>query len=511
MRPVVTVGEMRAIDAEACSAGPAGVLVERAGAGVARAAVRMLGGTYGRRVVVVAGKGHNGDDGRVAAERLRRLGARVTVMPAAAGPAGPGAPAVLPQCDLVIDAAYGTGSRGDYRAPTAPAATPVLSVDIPSGVAGDSGQAGDGAVVADATVTFAALKPGLVLGDGRWHAGQVEVADIGLDVSRARIHVVDDADVALSLPRRRPEGHKWDTAVAVVSGSPGMLGSARLCSRAAMRAGAGMVRLGVPGAAPSDLPADEVVARTLPADGWEQDVLADVGRCKALVVGPGLGRSAAVTSAVRRLVAEAALAMVVDADGLNALGDAEAVAELAGRRSHPLVLTPHAGEFARLAGNPPGPDHIGAARQLARRCRAIVLLKGTTTVVADPEGEVLVCLAGSPRLATAGTGDVLSGVIGALLARGVQALAAAGLGAHVHGSVAGLGPAEGLVAGDLLDLLPVSLSRLATVAPGGGVGSGTGAGPAGRPGTEVGAGSGLGARPGAAEGPDSAGGLAARG
>ncbi len=468
MRPVVTVAEMKAIDAQALGGGPADVLVQRAGAAVARAAVRMLGGTYGRRVVVVAGKGHNGDDGRVAAQRLRRRGVRVAVMPAATGP---GAPAGLPGCDLVVDAAYGTGFRGDYRAPAVPPGAQVLAVDIPSGVAGDSGQAGEAAVVADATVTFGALKPGLVQGPGRWLAGPVEVADIGLDVSRALIHVVDDAEVARCLPRRRPEGHKWDTAVAVVAGSPGMMGSARLCSRAAMRAGAGMVRLGVPRAAPCDLPADEVVATTLPPADWAEDVLADVARCKALVVGPGLGRSAQVASAVRRLVADAGLPMVVDADGLNVLGGVEAVAELAGQRSHPLVLTPHAGEFARLAGAPPGPDHVAATRDLARQCRATVLLKGTTTVVADPQGEVLVCLAGSPRLATAGTGDVLSGVIGALLARGLDALAAAGLGAHLHGAAAGWGRAEGLVAGDLLDLIPAWLSCLVGAAPGGAGGS----------------------------------------
>lgn len=480
MRPVVTVAEMKAIDAEALGGDPADVLVERAGAAVARAARRMLGGTYGRRVVVVAGKGHNGDDGRVAAQLLRRQGALVEVVPAVAASAGSGVRAALPGCDLVIDAAFGTGFRGGYQAPAVPPGAGVLAVDIPSGVAGDSGEAGEGSVVADATITFGALKPGLVQGAGRWQAGQVEVADIGLDVGRARIHVVDDAEVARSLPRRRVEGHKWDTAVAVVAGSPGMMGSARLCARAAMRAGAGMVRLGVPGAAPSDLPADEVVTRTLPAAGWDEEVLADITRCKALVVGPGLGRGEEVGSALRRLVAEAEVPMLVDADGLNALGDAEAVAELASSRGHPLILTPHAGEFARLAGAPPGPDHIQATRDLARRCGATVLLKGTTTVVADPDGEVLVCLAGSPRLATAGTGDVLSGVLGALLARGLDALAAAGLGAHIHGSAGGLGPVEGLVAGDLLDLLPVWLSAL-VVASSGGAGDGQGLGvPPGR-------------------------------
>src|SRR2546421_3342447 len=420
MKPVVTVEEMKAIDAEAQQRVSLDALVDRAGAAVARSVLRRLGGSYGRRVVVVAGKGHNGDDGRVAADRLRRRGVGVSVVDA--GAAGER----LAPCDVVVDAAYGTGFRGDYRAPEVPSGATVVAVDIPSGVNGDTGEAAAGAVRADATVTFAGLKPGLLLGEGPVRCGSVEVVDIGLDVSRAGVHVVEDADVGDLVPRRPRDTHKWETAAYVAAGSPGMMGSATFCSLAAMRAGAGMVQLGVPGAGPRDLPNSEIVAHGLPAEGWDADVLDVVARCRALVLGPGLGRSEAAAAAVRRLVAESPVPVLVDADGLNVLGRAREVADLIARRSTPVLLTPHDGEFARLAGSAPSPDRLGSARDLAHRSGAVVLLKGSTTVVAAPGGRKLLSTSGSPRLATAGTGDVLSGIIGAFLARGLSAVEAAG-------------------------------------------------------------------------------------
>lgn len=441
MIPVVTPEEMKAVDERAPV--PTEVLVERAGAAVARAALRMLGGGYGRRVVVVAGKGNNGADGRAAAERLRRGGARVTVIDAAS------APQRLPPSDLVIDAAFGTGFRGDYEAPD-PGAAPVLSVDIPSGVDGLTGQAGDGAVSATATVTFAALKPGLLLGAGPERAGPVEVADIGLDVSPARIHLVQDEDVAAYLPPRPRDAHKWRSAVFVVAGSPGMMGAPLLVSRAALRAGAGYVNLGVPGAALEHMPpGSEVVAKALPQTGWAERVLRESERCKAMVVGPGLGRDDGTLAEVRRLLAESPVPAVVDGDALSAAEGPLGVG---------AVLTPHAGEYERLSGSPLGPDRLDAARRLSADVGAVVLLKGATTVVASPDGEVLVSVTGDPRLATAGTGDVLSGVIAAFLAQGMDSLRAAGLAAHVHGSAARLGPARGMVAGDVVELLPAWLS-----------------------------------------------------
>lgn len=433
---------------DAAASEPVEVLVARAGAVVARAAVRILGGTYGRRVVVVAGKGNNGADGRWAAARLARRGARVLVLEAG------GSPADLPACELVIDAAYGTGFHGEYAAPRPPAGVPVLAVDIPSGVDGLTGEAGEGAVRADATVTFAALKPGLLLGDGPERSGRVEVAGIGLDTSGARMHLVEDADVGARLPRRRREAHKWQTAVFVAAGSAGMVGSALLAARSALRAGAGNVRLGIPGADVRLLPLAELVGIPLPPEGWAVHALEAAARCKGMVVGPGLGRDAATVADARRLLGGSPQPAVVDADGLAAVDGA-----VPGDATR--VLTPHDGEYRLLCGSPPGADRVGAARALAGRSGAVALLKGTTTVVAAPDGDVRFVTSGGPRLATAGTGDVLAGVIGAFLACGLDGLDAASLGAHVHGAAAALAPAWGLVAGDVVELLPLALTRFA--------------------------------------------------
>jgi NAD(P)H-hydrate epimerase len=451
VQPVLTVAEMQAVDAAAQATTPVEVLVERAGTAVAVAALEMMAGAYGRRVVVVAGKGNNGADGRVAAAVLRRRGARVTLVE-------PGSVGVLPAADLVIDAAYGTGFRGEYRAPTVAPGTPVLAVDIPSGVLGDSGRAPGTVLPADRTVTFAALKPGLLQGDGLSLAGMVSVADIGLPAEGARAHLVGDADVTFLVPPRRREDNKWSSAVLVVAGSPGMTGAAGMCARAALRAGAGMVRLGVPGGDVADSPAAEAVGVALPAHGWAEMALGEAERCRAIVVGPGLARHPSTAAEVRRLVTGTAVPLVVDADGLFALGRLDDGEPL--RSEGTVVLTPHDGEYRRLLGDPPGPDRIAAARRLATAGGAVALVKGGPTVVADPAGRALVATAGSARLATAGTGDVLSGVIGAFLARGVAPLEAAALAAHVHGRAAGRGPAEGLMAGDLPDLISSFLSDL---------------------------------------------------
>lgn len=295
MIPVVTPAEMGSIDAAAPE--PVEVLIGRAGAAVARTAVRMLGGTYGRRVVVVAGKGNNGNDGREAARRLRRRGVRVVEVDATA------LPERLPPCDLVIDAAFGTGFRGEWTAPATEA--PVLAVDIPSGVDGLTGVVSGSPLPAERTVTFAALKPGLLVGPGAALAGVVAVAVIGLDVSSARTHLVEAADVAAWLPPRAPAAHKWQGAVRIVAGSPGMTGAAHLAARAALRAGAGYVTLSSPGVDDDPRAPTEVVGRPLPDEGWAAVVGEDLGRFGALVVGPGLGRSPGTAAEVQALVAAA--------------------------------------------------------------------------------------------------------------------------------------------------------------------------------------------------------------
>jgi NAD(P)H-hydrate epimerase len=451
MLVVVTPEEMAAVDAAAPE--PVEVLIGRAGAATARAALAMLGGSYGRHVVVVAGKGNNGNDGRSAAERLRRHGVRVTVVDAAA------APAELPQADLVVDAAYGTGFRGAYEAPDAGDAL-VLAVDVPSGVHGLTGQVSGAPLAADRTITFAALKPGLLFHPGRALAGDVEVADIGLDVSSATAGLVEAADITRWVLPRSPTSHKWKAAVLLVAGSPGMTGAAHLAAGAAQRAGAGMVRVASPGVGHDPgLPTEAVGLPLDDVDEWDAALGESLARVQALVIGPGLGRAETTTAAVHRLVAAAHdTAVLVDGDGLTALG--ERAAEILGDvRSTPAVLTPHDGEYQRMAGHAPGDDRLAAARELAERTQAVVLLKGPTTVVAHPDGRARFVTTGDQRLATAGTGDVLSGTIGALLARGVAPLEAAAAGAWLHGAAARLGPAEGLVASDIVDLLPEAFAR----------------------------------------------------
>lgn len=410
MQPIVTPLEMGEVDRAAPE--PVEVLIDRAGAAVARVALQMLGGAYGRRVVVVAGKGNNGADGRSAAARLRRRGVVVHVVEAEGLDAEAGR---LVRCDLVIDAAYGTGFRGEHRPPRV-GGVPVLAVDIPSGVDGLTGVAHGEPWAATRTVTFAALKPGLLLADGPRLCGVVEVADIGLDVSVASANLVEPADVAAWWPRRASGAHKWRSAVWVVAGSPGMAGAAALCAAGAARAGAGYVRLSTPGVDGHPGGPIEAVGVGLPAEGWAQEVLDDLGRFGAAAVGPGLGRSDVVTTEVQRLVAVAPVPVVVDGDGLNALGD-EAADVIRGR-AVPTVLTPHDGEFERLAGGRPGADRFAAVRDLARRTGAVVLLKGPLTLVAQPSGEVLAVRAGDQRLATAGTGDVLTGMVAAALSTG---------------------------------------------------------------------------------------------
>jgi NAD(P)H-hydrate epimerase len=449
VEPILTPSEMSAVDAAAPD--PTEVLVARAGAAVARSAVRLLGGRYGRRVAIVCGKGNNGADGRVAAERLARAGVGTTVLDAI------DLPARLIGYDLVIDAAYGTGFRGEFRAPDV-GDTPVLAVDLPSGLDGLTGAAAGSPFTATATVTFAAWKPGLLLGDGPEHAGAVEVADIGLPVG-SRAGLVGDRDVAGWWPTALRDDHKWRYACWLVAGSPGMAGAAVLASRGALRTGAGYVRLSTPGGADDPRTSPEVVTAGLPRTGWERAVVEGAARFGSVVVGPGLGRDDATCHAVVSLAQRCPIPLVVDGDGLWCLS----------RDDRPVppgetaVLTPHDGEFAQLTGGPPGGDRIAAARQLAADRNAVVLLKGPATVVAAPDRRVAVVTSGDARLATAGSGDVLAGMVGALLARGVEPFAAAAAAAHVHGrTAAASGRPVGLAAGDLPDLIPAVLAELLT-------------------------------------------------
>jgi NAD(P)H-hydrate epimerase len=474
MKPVLTPAEMKAADQRAIASGtPETVLVERAGAAVARHAVRTLGGTYGRRVVVVCGKGNNGADGLVAARLLRARGVGIEVVSLGSHPLVADLVRVLTRADLVIDAMYGTGFRGSLDGDAAIIARAlddhaVLAVDIPSGIDGTTGEARGVAVRARETITFAALKPGLLFEPGRSHAGIVRIADIGIDPGHAAAQVLDAPD--LTIANRAPDAHKWSTAVLVIGGSTGMIGAPLMAARAAARCGAGMVVCGLPGADAAARASDaEIVTRALsatPEGALDTDaarvMLKDVERFHAVIIGPGLGRDDRTQTAVRRMVAECPVPLVVDADALNALAVDLApcgVRHAAGLS--PMVITPHAGEFARLAGEAVGPDRIASARKLAARTHAVVVLKGPGTVIAAPDGAVVINRTDGPALASAGTGDVLSGVIGGLIATGAAPFAAAATGTYVHGRAASAaGTGSELIATDLIAALAPTLESL---------------------------------------------------
>jgi NAD(P)H-hydrate epimerase len=503
MLPILTPAEAAALDQASVAAGVSVLsLMEAAGAAVARAAAVVAGGAYGRRVVVLCGKGNNGGDGLVAARLMDRAGMGVTVVlleePGAfEGPARTNFRRLedgggrwvsadqldheLARADVAVDAVFGSGFHGTLdgryqdavrRLNAAPA--PVVSVDIPSGVHGESGMVGGGDPVwAAVTVVCGVLKPGVVFQPGAERAGRVEIADIGFprDLVRSELQLVEAADVAGWLPLpRSPIAHKRSSVVLVVAGSADMTGAASLCSTAAYRAGAGMVTLAstpqvidvarqrVPEATFLPLPATDTGC--IDASGWEalRERLTGVD---AVAIGPGLGRHESTRRLIRHVVRESPAPLVVDADGLNAFaGEAWAIAE----RASDAVLTPHAGEFARLMdlGDEAG-DSVELVRKSSRTTGCVVLLKGARTLVAVPTGGVRVNPTGGPALATAGTGDVLTGTLAALLARGIgRAPADAAIAAaYVHGLAGDLATerrGEGTVASYVADLLPEAIA-----------------------------------------------------
>ena len=433
---------MKVIDAQATESEE--ILIQRAGHAVATAALRMLGGSYGRRVIIIAGKGNNGQDGRVAAQLLQRRGVRCKLN-------APG-PDVLGDADLVIDAAYGTGFRDSWEPPPQPQC-PVLAVDIPSGVDGLTGE-DSGSLRAQQTITFGALKPGLLLEPGASRAGNIEIADLGLRITSSQCNLITDQDLFAPLSQRTATDHKWTNAVRLIAGSPGMTGAAQLAASGALRAGAGMVVASSPTTdiQQRDMPT-EVVTRQLANDDWLPEVLKDLERFAALLVGPGLGTEPHTLAMTAELIERAPIPTVVDADGLTAVATRPSVLK---RRTSPTVLTPHDGEFEKLTGSPPAADRCAAVRNAAQN--SVVLLKGPTTLISDTQGDLIFVRNANQRLATAGTGDVLTGIIGALT-RNTPAHLAAAAAAHWHGQAAQLADAD-MTASDLPALLQSARSAM---------------------------------------------------
>jgi NAD(P)H-hydrate epimerase len=308
-------------------------------------------------------------------------------------------------------------------------------------------------LVANRTVTFGAPKTGMLLGDGPSFCGEIDIVDVGIDpLDDDTAFLVEPTDVAAWLPPRDRLSHKWNNAVRVIAGSAGMGGAASLVSMAAMRAGAGMVHLSWrAGDASFNVPT-EVVGKVLPTDNWAAFISQDVHRFQSLVIGPGLGRGDDVGVQVRSVLA-CDISMVIDGDGLSAAVDPTGKLDTLSARTAPTVLTPHDGEFAVLGGDAENLDRIGTTKALAERTGCTIVRKGPTTIISSPDGRVYLVASGDERLATAGTGDVLAGIIGAFLARGLAAPEAAAAGAFIHGMAGSSLPAEGAIARDVVALI----------------------------------------------------------
>jgi NAD(P)H-hydrate epimerase len=498
LEPLYDAEQMRAIDKWAIEQRgiPGLELMERAGAGLARLVVDVA---PGGDVAVVCGGGNNGGDGYVVARLLREQGRDVRVLTTSdpaklkgdarvnferlpGDPPQPFAAAALGRAAVIVDAVLGTGFSGAPRDDVAAAIAamneapaPVVAADVPSGVDASTGAVAGEAVRAVVTGTFAAAKPGLWIHPGKAHAGEVVVIDIGIGAVGAAstptaptIGLIGEGALA-AYPHRDQDSTKFVSGhVLVTGGSRGLTGAVCLAALAAMRAGAGYVTACVPATLNDifEIKLTEVMTAPLPdhdgahtAFGAAEVLRRARERGGVLVLGPGLGRSDGALGLAHRLAREAPIPLVLDADGLNA--HAGRLDDLADRPA-PAILTPHGGELARLLevdSDAVNAERLRHAREAARRSGAIVLLKGDDTIVAEPEGRVGISRGGSPALATAGTGDVLSGVIAALLARGMAPFDAACAAVFVHAeagrraAVVLDGP-DGVIASDVVDELP---------------------------------------------------------
>jgi NAD(P)H-hydrate epimerase len=443
--PLYTADEMRAAEA----GHDVDELMERAGRAVAEFILDEWGPE--ESITVVCGAGNNGGDGRVAAEALREADCEVRVVDAKPEDEEKD----LGSPGLIVDALFGTGFSGEPRPAAArlieqmnSADADIVAVDIASGVDASTGEVAGTAVDAAATVTFHREKVGVYVAPGTFHCGELEVVDIGLD-DWETVHLKVTPEILDSVPIRAPSDTKYTAgSVLVVGGAPGLTGAACLAARAAFRADAGYVAVAAPQESLPVLETQLLEAVKRPLD----DVWEAAERARALAVGPGLGRSDERRELVRRLLAETDLPAVVDADALFGLEPFT--------RSAPTVLTPHSGELARLLGVEAAwvdAHRLEAARRAVDRFTCVVLLKGEGTIVAAPGERVLVC-PGFPSLATAGTGDVLTGVIGSFLAKGMDARLAAAAAATAHTEAAAEAPQRaGLVASDVIEMLPYVL------------------------------------------------------
>jgi NAD(P)H-hydrate epimerase len=509
---IVTATQMKALDRRTITEArvPGLRLMERAGAGTAEFIEGRFGHLAGKRVTVVCGKGNNGGDGLVVARLLRQRRAIVTVIllsppaelskdaaamyrrwlrVATASSTKPfrsieQANPLLTDSDLIVDALLGTGLSapvaGAYREAIRlmnQAGRPIVAVDMPSGIHADDGTILGQAVQAGATVTFGLPKLGLYLGAGIDHAGFIHVVDIGIpaayiDAIECRTLLITEEIVRAALPSRPAASHKGTFGHAgILAGSVGKTGAAALAAKAALRTGAGLVTVGVPASVNDVLeakllevmtvPLPDTTARTLGRAGFDR-VLDFMQARTAVAIGPGLSTHPETVELVQSLMRHLDRPSVLDADALNALASRAA---LLTECKTPPILTPHPGEMARLEAGATSQsvnaDRLGTARRFARERGVFLVLKGARTIVARPDGLVMVCPTGNPGMATAGTGDVLTGMLVGLLAQGVPSWEAACAATYLHGAAGDLaarrlGPA-GMIAGDLIEQIPYAI------------------------------------------------------
>jgi len=519
MIPVVSVQRMREIDELATRryAIPSLLLMEQAGRSVVDEIELRYGSIAGLSMLIAAGKGNNGGDGFVTARHAAHRGAKVTVLIAGGKgefrgdakvnfeilqsigdkrltivPSFEAGERSMQRYDFIVDAIFGTSFHGEAGGEqkkiiewiNAQVKSTIVAIDVPSGLEADSGRSGAAAVKADLTVTMAFPKPGLYLHQGPELAGAVSVADIHIprelaDEESSKIFLIEESDISRGLPKRPRNAHKHSVGkILVLAGSKGLTGAALLSSMSALKSGAGVVVLGIPSSVfaavsrrtlevmPFELPStDEGTLASAASKAIDQKIRwADV-----VLAGPGLSRNPETMELVVRIVATMTKTLVLDADGLTAISADPHI--LRKRKCRDVILTPHLGEFSRLISLSVAEiekDKINIARSFAQDHRVVLVLKGAPTIVAGPLGEIYINSTGNPGMATAGSGDVLGGIIAALAGQGNSPLDAAINGVYVHGRAGDIAREQigemGMIAGDLLQRVPAALKSLSAAA-----------------------------------------------
>lgn len=512
---VARISEMREIDTFTIEklGIPGIILMENAAINVVKELQKDIGELSDKNVVVFAGKGNNGGDALAVARHLYNLGANVLVILLAPEESIKGDAQInlnivknldiklvemkdesiyediaLALClaDVVVDGLIGTGIKGKVDSLFSSViklintlSRYVISIDIPSGVNGDTGEICGICIDANKTVTLGLPKPGLYIGEGAKFAGEVVVADIGIppkviESKKLSISLIDKKNVSDLIPKRYLDTHKGDYGkVLILAGSIGLTGAAALCSQAVLRSGAGLATVGIPATLNSIMECKLTEVMTLPLTDKGRGCLDStcieeiekvLNRFNVVAVGPGLGRNSEITKIVSWLIEHSPIPLVIDADGINSLSENIDVLK---RAKSQIVLTPHLGEMSRITGlsiETISKDRLNIVKQYAEKWNCTIVLKDWRTVIATPDGEIMINTTGNPGMATGGTGDVLTGIIASFIGQGLKANEASMAGVYIHGLAGNIASAEkgqvGMIAGDLLESIPYAIKTI---------------------------------------------------